>query len=320
MTEDEFLARLRALPLHPGARGLQDDAATLAGLVVTTDTLVEGVHFLTTDPPEDVAHKLLGQNLSDLAAKGADPLGFLLTLALPEGWTEPWLAGFARGLGELSDAAGCPLLGGDTVRAGGPLTVSVTAIGSVPAGRMVPRTTARAGDLLCVTGAIGDAVLGLDLTGPESPAWAGALRPDEAAYLVDRYRRPKARTAFAPALRDLARAAMDVSDGLVGDAAKLLRASGASGTLRLEAVPFSAPARAALAADPGLRDRLVTGGDDYEILFALPPERWKAAERAAAAVGLAVSVVGEVRDGDEPLSVLLDDAPHRLADTSFQHF
>ena len=161
-SEDSLIARFFAPIAGEGALGLRDDAARLSprpghDLVLTVDALVEGVHFLPDDAPGSVARKALGVNVSDLAAKGAEPAGFLLSLALPEAWTESWLADFAAGLGEASRDFSCPLLGGDTVRARGPLTLSVTAVGEVPAGGMVQRTTARAGDVVCVTGTIGDA-------------------------------------------------------------------------------------------------------------------------------------------------------------------
>lgn len=328
-SEDELIARYFAPLAGPGGLSLRDDAAVLTpppgrDLVLTVDALVAGVHFVPDDPPDSIAAKALGVNLSDLAAKGAEPLGFLLALALPDGWDEPWLAAFAAGLGEAAAASGCPLLGGDTVRAGGPLTVSITALGSVPVGRMVRRTTARAGDLLGVTGTIGDAALGLALTVPDPagcrPGWAEGLGAADRAFLVDRYRRPQPRLGLAPALRELANAAMDVSDGLAGDAAKMLRASGVTGTIDLDRLPLSRAARAALAADPTLLDRIAGGGDDYEILFTLPPERWDAMEREAAALGLAVTAIGAVQEGTGPLSLQLDGAARTLARPSYQHF
>lgn len=329
--EDDLIARYFAPLAGPGGLGLLDDAALIAPpagceIVLTVDALVEGVHFLPDDPPETLGAKALGVNLSDLAAKGADPLGFLLALALPDGWTEDWLAAFSAGLGAASAAAGCPLLGGDTVRAAGPLTLSVTALGQVPAGRMVRRTTARPGDLLCVTGTIGDAVLGLALlTGrdpsPEGEGSGGVfLHPEHRAFLIERYRRPQPRLALASALREHANAAMDVSDGLVGDAAKLLRASGLTGTLDLDRIPFSPAAAAALAARPALLDRLAGGGDDYEILFTLPPDRWDAMRHAAAAHGLALTMIGEVREGEGPLALRRGGVPTTIASPSFQHF
>lgn len=324
LSEDELIARHFGPLAGPAGLGLCDDAALLtpepgSDLVLTVDALVAGIHFFPDDPPGDIAAKALGVNLSDLAAKGADPTGFLLALALPEGWTEAWLAGFCSGLRTIADAFACPLIGGDTVKAAGGLTVSVTAIGQVPQGRMVRRTTARPGDLICVTGSIGDAVLGLVLASGASAPWRDALSEAEAAFLLDRYRRPCPRLAISGLLRDLAHAAMDVSDGLLGDAAKMLRASGVSGRIALDRVPFSAAARSALAAEPSRRDGLVTGGDDYEILFTLPPHRLASLRDGASRIGLPVSVIGEVGEGDG-LTVTDGSGVRQLASLSFQHF
>src|SRR3712207_6629221 len=195
-SEDNLIARFFAPIAGEGGLGLKDDAACLTpkpghDLVLTTDALLERVHFLPEDAPGSIARKALGVNVSDLAAKGADPAGFLLSLALPDGWTEGWLADFAAGLGEASRDFACPLLGGDTVKARGPLTLSVTAVGQVPTGRMVQRITAQVGDLICVTGTIGDAALGLKLR--SAPAWSEILSPDEKAHLSDRYLHPRPR-------------------------------------------------------------------------------------------------------------------------------
>src|SRR5215217_7928762 len=231
--EDSLIARFFAPIAGEGALNLMDDAACLTpkpghDLVLTADALVEGVHFLPEDAPGSIARKALGVNVSDLAAKGAEPSGFLLSLALPDDWSESWLSDFAAGLGEASRDFACPLLGGDTVRARGPLTLSVTAVGQVPTGRMVLRTTAQAGDVICVTGTIGDAALGLKLR--SKPGWTENLSPDEKAHLSDRYLHPQPRHRLAAALRSHASAAMDVSDGLAGDLAKMMQASGVGAT------------------------------------------------------------------------------------------
>ncbi|MDF9864594.1 thiamine monophosphate kinase [Methylorubrum pseudosasae] len=200
--EEALIARYFAPLSGPGAEGLRDDAASLTptpghDLVVTADAIVAGVHYFPDDPPGSISSKVLGVNLSDLAAKGATPRGFLLTLALPDDWTEAWLAGFAEGLGEASRAHGCPLLGGDTVRSGGPALIGVTAFGEVPAGAILRRQAARAGDRLCVSGTIGDAALGLALRLAPDPA----LAPVHRDALLDRYLHPRPRLALAPVLR-----------------------------------------------------------------------------------------------------------------------
>jgi thiamine-monophosphate kinase len=322
-SEEGLIARYFAPLAGPGALGLADDAAFFAprlghDVVVTTDAVVAGVHFLPDDPPETVARKALGVNLSDLAAKGAEPSAFLLTLGLPDDWTEAWLAAFAGGLAAAAAESGCGLLGGDTVRAAGPLSLSITAMGQVPAGRMIRRTTARPGDRICVSGTIGDAVLGLALLAG-APGWEAALSAEGKAYCVDRYRCPQARLALASALLAHASAAMDVSDGLVGDLTKMMRVSGVGAVVDLQAVPFSKTARAAMAAEPGLRDRLVTGGDDYEILACVPESRLHAFLAEAGRSGIPIAVIGEVVAAE---GALLRDGrvPYPFASGSFSHF
>ena len=256
MTEAEFIAALRRLPLHPGALGLADDAARLGGFVVTTDTLVEGVHFLPTDPPGDVAWKAVAVNLSDLAAKGAEPEGILLNYPLSgDGWDRAFLAGLNACLAALD----CPLLGGDTVSlpAGAPRVLTVTAFGRDAAAPT--RSGAQAGDNLWVTGTIGDAGAGLAIA-------RGADGPDA---LLAAYRRPRPRLAEGRALAPIAHAMMDVSDGLLIDAWRMAVASGLEVTIALDAVPLSAAYRGysgdVLAA--------VTAGDDYQLLCALAPDQ-----------------------------------------------
>lgn len=305
---------------------LLDDAARLPGemgrdLVLKVDAIVAGVHFFADDPPADIAWKALAVNLSDLAAKGAAPRGFLLALALPPDWTEDWLAAFSRGLQAGADATGCPLLGGDTVKTPGPLTISVTALGSVPAGRMPVRMAARPGDAILVSGTIGDAALGLALRLDPHAPWASALDTPGRAHLLDRYLRPQPRLALAPALLAHARAAMDVSDGLVGDLRKMLKASGLGGRLALDAVPLSPPATAAVAREPALLERAVTGGDDYEILCTVADTDVDAFRAHAAALGVPMTPIGEVVAS--PAAELLlsrDGAPVSLAQGSFSHF
>ena len=320
LDEDGLIARFFAPIAGSGGLGLADDAALIAPpagheIVVTVDALVSGGHFFADDPPESIARKALGVNLSDLAAKGADPLGFVLALALPEGWTADWLALFARGLGEEAARQNCPLLGGDTVKARGPLTLSITAFGAVPSGRMVPRTGARPGDRLYVSGTVGDAALGLRLRldGAAAPPWAG--------HLLDRYLHPHPRLALRGALRRHASGAMDVSDGFVGDLAKMMRASGASAAVDLAAVPLSEAAHAAVAADPAAFEAAVTGGDDYEILASVPEAEAAGFEAEALAVGVPVAAVGRVVAGDGPPAFRgRDGAAVTYARGSFSHF
>ncbi|WP_407522212.1 thiamine-phosphate kinase [Methylobacterium oryzisoli] len=325
-SEDELIARYFAPLAGPGGLGLRDDAAVLTptpghDLVLTADAIVAGVHYFPDDPPASVAIKALGVNLSDLAAKGAAPRGFLLTLALSDGWDEGWLAAFCAGLGEAASRHGCPLLGGDTVRAAGPTLLSITALGEVPAGRMVRRFTAQAGDHLLVSGSIGDAALGLRLRREPDAPWAAAIGEAHRRHLADRYLHPRPRLALAPALAAHARAGMDVSDGLAGDLAKMLRASGCSAEVEVAAVPLSAAVAAAVAEAPDLLATALTGGDDYEILCAVPPAAVAALTACAAEGGVPLTRIGTVTaDRGTPRFRDRDGSPIRFGRASFSHF
>jgi thiamine-monophosphate kinase len=297
--EDRLIARhFKPLARHPGAFGLVDDAAVLAvppghEVVVKTDAIVGGVHFFDDDPADAVARKALRVNLSDLAAKGARPGAYFLGLALPAEAGEDWVLRFAAGLEQDQREFGCGLGGGDMTRTGGALTVSITATGLVPSGHIVRRHTARPGDLLFVTGTIGDAVLGLGLQGTPAPAWGSALSDDDRAFLIDRYRLPQPRVAIADVVCDLASAAMDVSDGLAGDLGLMCAGSGVCARVVADDIPLSAPARAACGADPEVFARLLGGGDDYEILAAVAPVHAEAFAGRAAAAGVVATVIGE---------------------------
>src|SRR5471030_2844961 len=232
--EDRLIARFFApIATHPGALGLSDDAAFIkpppgCDLVLKTDAIIGGVHFFADDAASAVASKALRVNLSDLAAKGASPLGFLLSLALPKEIGDDWLAGFAEGLRGDAVLYGCPLFGGDTDRTPGPITISIAMFGSVPEGTMVRRAGAKAGDRVFVSGTIGDAALGLML---RKGATAWKLDTAQRQHLMSRYLLPQPRNALAEATRTHASAAMDVSDGLAGDLAKLCRVSKAAATI-----------------------------------------------------------------------------------------
>src|SRR5438477_722830 len=329
--EETLIARyFKPLATDPSAFDLADDAAILRAVgedavaatdvVVTTDAVVEGVHFLAHDPPDTIARKALRVNLSDLAAKGAAPAGFVLTLALRDAG-EVWLEPFALALGEDAKAFGCPLLGGDTVSTPGPLMISITAFGRVPAGKMVRRSGAKPGDRLVVTGTIGDAALGLAILkgGPVATALA-----DDAAVremLIACYRVPQPRNALAKAVRAHASAAMDVSDGLAGDLAKLCAASGVSAAIDAPSIPLSAAAATLLARGTVSIETIVSGGDDYEILCAIPENSFEAFVQAAGLGGVAVTAIGTIIAGSSAPSFL--DAQGReipLARLSYSHF
>ena len=329
-SEDDLIARwFRPLATAEGAHALLDDCASLtppAGhdLVLKTDAVAAGVHFFADDDWRLVAKKALRVNLSDLAAKGARPLGHLLTLALPADWREDDLARFAEGLGEDQAAFGSPLLGGDTIRSPDGLMVSITVFGAVPSGRMVRRTAARPGDLLFVSGSLGDAALGLlARTDPERAA-AWGLDAAEAAHLAGRYLLPEPRLALAPAILAEAGAAMDLSDGLGLDLARMCRGASVAAEVRLADLPLSPAARRVLAVEPDLIARIVGGGDDYEILAAVAPERAAAFVAAAAAAGVAVTAIGRVSDagGSDPTPRFLapDDRPAPFVAGGFRHF
>jgi thiamine-monophosphate kinase len=259
-------------------------------------------------------------NLSDLASKGAKPAGFVLTLALRSA-EDAWLAPFARGVGEDADRFGCPLLGGDTVFTPGPLMISVAAFGRVPAGTMVHRSGAKPGDRVVVTGTIGDAMLGLDIL--KGGAAAAALANDSSArdMLIERYRLPQPRNALAQAIRDHASAAMDLSDGLAGDLGKLCAASGVTAAVDAPSIPLSPPAASLLERGAVRIEALVSGGDDYEILCAIPENRFEAFARDARFAGVAVASIGTVIAGTSAPR-FLDGAGRDipLSHRSYSHF
>jgi thiamine-monophosphate kinase len=279
--------------------------------VLTKDAMVAGVHFLADDPAGQIAQKLLRVNLSDLAAMGAAPLGYLLALARAEEVSDDWLAGFCAGLAADNAAFGISLLGGDTVSTPGPLTLSLTAIGEAPAGAALLRRGAAPGDDVWVSGTLGDAALGLRVLQGELDITEPAR-----AFLVERYRLPRPRLALGQALRGVASAAIDVSDGLVADLGHILEVSGVGAEIHAGALPLSAAAR-------GLRDTrdaALSGGDDYELLFTAPPERGAAIAALACRLDLPLTLIGKIRA--EPGLQLWDEAGRELAvrRAGWQHF
>lgn len=293
--EFELIARYFA-PLarsFKGAGNLQSDNAFLAAdarhdLVVKTDTIVAGVHFLADEQAQRIAAKALRVCLSDLAAGGAAPFVYQLALALPSNWTEDWLASFAKGLAADQRRYGIVLCGGDTVVTPGPLTVTITAFGRVPRGKGIGRGGARPGDELWVSGTIGDGALGL-LT---AQVGLRALTARQHAFLEDRYRLPRPRNALGQRLVGIASAAADVSDGLLADASHIGQASGLAVNVERDEVPLSAAGRAAVAADPRLWANVLGGGDDYELVMAVPPRKRAALQAAARAAGIEVTRIG----------------------------
>ncbi|HET6390880.1 thiamine-phosphate kinase [Hyphomicrobium sp.] len=288
----------------PGAFGLRDDAALISpepgtGIVVSSDPIIAGVHFFAGDAAADFAWKALAVNASDMAAKGATPFGYILTLALPEAPTRDWMQSFSAGLRQAQESFGCHLLGGDTDRTPGPLTIGVTMMGSVPAGKFVPRHSARSGDHVFVTGTIGDAALGLALRKIPA-AFDDVLSEEQRAFALGRYLRPRPRIGLAEALRNHASAALDVSDGLLKDLRRLAGGSGMS--LELGSVPVSSAVSAALTHDENLASLVLAGGDDYEILAAVPPNAVAGFKQGAEEAGIAVTRLGILEEGS-PLEV-----------------
>lgn len=313
------------LAKSPEALDLKDDAALIeptsgCDMVVTSDTLVAGVHFFASDPADLVAKKALRVNLSDLAAKGAEPRYYLLNIALPNNTTRSWLKRFAKGLGDDQKTFGCTLIGGDTVKTPGPMTLSITAYGDVPKGQMVKRGSARLGDLLYVSGFIGDGVLGLEVSRDTAKFTKEMSRADK-TYFKQRYRVPQPRMELAASLRGHANAAMDVSDGLAGDLALMCAASKVTAKVTISDIPLSRAAERAVTRDPKLISVLISGGDDYEILCAVLPKNAKAFEQATERVGVPVCRIGVFKAGKaQPQFVDSDGKALALESLSYSHF
>jgi len=296
-----------------GGLGLTDDAAVITpppnrDLVITADAMVAGVHFLPSEAPESVARKLLRVNLSDIAAMGAEPLYYLLTVSVPRDVPEAWFKGFARGLAADQARYGVSLLGGDSTSTPGPVTVSVTMFGHVAPGAALRRSGAKAGDDLWVTGVVGDGVLGL---------WAlRGERNDPDGSLANRYRFPEPRLGLA--LAGVAHAAMDISDGLIQDAGHMARASGVRLVIELANVPLS-PAGRTEGADFVASG--VAGGDDYELLLAVPPSNAAALQATARAVGVDVTRIGKFSAGPGDVSAVdMAGQPIELGRGGWSHF
>ncbi len=326
MGDDEFslIARLFA-PLaarHPGALGLTDDAALFDGpagrqWVVTADAVVAGVHFLADDPPELIARKLIRVNLSDLAAKGAEPFAVLLAACFPVGATAEWLDRFASGLKADCEQFGISLIGGDTVATPGPLTLALTALGHVAAGHAILRSNARSGDDVWVSGTIGDGALGLlAATGK-----AGALGAQAAAALIDRYRLPRPRTVLGRRLIGLVNAGMDISDGLVADLGHICETSGVGAVVEATLIPLSPAAGAAVAAGVGQGlATVLTGGDDYELLFTAPRSSRPQLSALSLELALPLTRIGRIIEGRGVSVVDAAGQPLALGHGGYQHF
>lgn len=317
--EFDLIASVLA-PLAAGdgrALDLKDDAAILpqtTGLdtVVSTDTLVAGIHFLIDEPADVIARRLLRVNLSDIAAMAAEPTGYFLNLTLPPETDDEWLRNFAKGLAADQDVFGIRLWGGDTTTTSGSLTLSVTLFGEVPSGTAVQRSTARNGDRVFVSGTIGDAGLGL------SRLSDGGENTDP---LIMRYQRPTPRVALGQELRGVASAMADVSDGLVADLGHICTASGVSAVIEADRIPLSVGAKAELVEKRTAFDRLLTSGDDYELIFTAPTDRQGDVEAAAARADVVITEIGHIAEGKGSVTVLDGEGRELpLKTAGYRHF
>mgnify|MGYP003649749760 CR=1 FL=1 len=313
--EFDLIAKYFAPLAGPEGLGLTDDAACLSpqpgkSLIVTKDVIVGGVHFFDGDPADSIAHKALAVNLSDLAAKGAIPKYYFLGLCLPKDTDEQWLASFTAGLKNIQEAYGITLAG-DTTASPGPLVVSVTAIGDVPVGKMLRRNGACAGDLVFVTGTLGDSAFALKGLEGELPAHD---------TLTQRYRYPVPRTVLGSKLVGLASASADISDGLLADLGHICTASQLGADIEEAKLPLSDAVKKLISEDKSLAPLVYSGGDDYELVFTAPADKQSEIQNAARESGVTVSVIGRISD---TTGIRLVDQGGELvqtARTGYQHF
>jgi thiamine-monophosphate kinase len=316
------------LPLaaaYPASLRLQDDAALLsldqaARLVITADAVVAGVHFFADDRPDFIARKALRVNISDLAAKGAEPIGYFMTIALPSNISEAWINHFAKGLFQDQQEFGIGLLGGDTVSTPGPLTISITAIGQLPksAIQMPQRQHAKPGDLLLMTGTLGDAALGLKLLQKTLTLES----EDFYQFLTQRYWIPQPRLSLGIKLvqNNLVHAMMDISDGLLGDLQHICWASGVGAIVRSSLIPFSPATSLLCQQKPDLLETVLTGGDDYELLLSIPKETLPLIKEIAQQEQIFLNVIGEITAGKNIEVFDLLNKNYPIVVKGFQHF
>jgi thiamine-monophosphate kinase len=327
MGEFDIIAKYFA-PLsqgETGAFGLTDDAAVLpikAGhqLVTTSDCLISGVHFFKTDPPSTIARKVLGVNLSDIASMGASARSYTLAAAWPRTLEETWIEAFAEGLDSAQTEWGVTLVGGDTVATDGPLTLTITAFGEIESGTALTRSGAEPGDIIYVSGTIGDAALGL----LESLQELGNVSNDFSAYLIDRYRCPQPRVQLGPQILGLANSAIDISDGLIADLSHITHASKVSALINADQIPLSIAASEIVKNSAHYFETIVSGGDDYEILFTAPADNTAAIEALAMRLHLALTPIGTLtKPGGEPEVTMVDHDGQDIAlpqNSGYQHF
>jgi thiamine-monophosphate kinase len=327
-TEEDLVQNYLA-PLAAGFSGafsLKDDCAAIKvpsgnDLVVTTDALVSGIHFLPDETPENIAWRALAVNVSDLAAKGASPLCYLMALALPQAPDAEWMMRFAGALKEAQDHFSMHLIGGDTDRrAGVPLSVTITAMGTVPEGKMVRRSKAKPGDRIFVTGTLGDAGLGLALRRNPDARRSWPIDKTDRQFLIDRFLRPTPRLELGPMLLEHATAAMDLSDGLAKDLDRLIRTSGVGAHIKFDLLPRSPAAARVFADTPDLANLPLNAGDDYEILATVPADHARDFEDAALEAGIAVTDIGEITKSPGLVIHDEDGAPMVLDKSGHDHF
>ena len=309
----------------PGAVNLQDDLATVSPaaeyeLAVTVDAMVAGVHFLPADPPDLIARKLLRVNLSDLAGSGARPLCYLLAISLPRSLDEDWISAFAEGLAHDQRQFGIALAGGDTTATPGPLTLSLTAIGEIPLKRAIRRSGADVGDDIWLSGTLGDAALALTLMERDGAAFLESDYPG----LLARYRLPEPRTLLGPALIGLAKSMADVSDGLLADLDHICEGSGAGARIVFADLPLSEPARALFERTPDKKaeytQRVLSGGDDYELLFTAAPGTAADIERCAMRCGTQVTRIGWIEQAPGVRAIAPDGTEIAVTAGGWLHF
>lgn len=306
---------------YAGSFNLEDDAAVVRfvkdrELVFTADAVVEDVHFRGADKPGLISRKALRVNLSDLAAMGAEPLGYMMTVALPERFDDYWIEAFAEGLGQDQEAFAMHLIGGDTVRTSGPLVVSITAIGHVTKGQFLRRSGAKEGDAIYVSGSIGDGSLGLAALNGQLPD----LSTSDITYLSERYHLPEPRLLLGQQLVGISNATIDISDGIVADLKHICDTSGAGASIYLEHVPLSPAGHAAVDSLPDWRVRALVGGDDYELLFCVSRGAAKDIDTLARRLNLPLTCIGQITA--DPGVFVLDEHSEiiKIPNSGFSHF
>ena len=306
---------------HVGALELRDDAALVkhklgCEIVITCDALVCGVHFRHEDKAEDIAARALRVNLSDLAAMGASPVSYLLSLALPADLTETWLEGFVGQLARDQETYGVNLIGGDTVVTPGPLTLTITALGQISEGQALTRAGAKMGDKIFVSGSIGDAGLGLRVLRGE----LSALTEAQGTELTACFLRPRPRIELGEALVGTAHSATDVSDGLVADVGHLCALAGVGAQLSVSLIPLSQATRAALDVEPNLLPELLSSGDDYELVFTAPEGARDVLSRISSSVGVTITEIGSIVENPGVLVFDSDGSKIQFLKDGYQHF